>query len=136
MIETIFTYLTYYIAFYLELINLKNLTKTKYKVKIIHLLYILVIAILNYYLTKYVLIKMIFSFVGLIFMSHKMLKLDGKKSVVVSSIYYLLIVLIEYLFSIIVVDVLKYNPNNYLISVSIQKNILGNLLSILYHPPI
>lgn len=129
--EKVFSIVSYYIAFYLEYVNLCNITKEKHKFRLYNTLIIGIIAGINYILalSGVVILKMIVSYLSILIIAKIMVKLDIKKSLVSSIIYYIMIIMIEYASTFIIIDLLKYNPNKFLLSVSVQNCIIGHIIN-------
>ena len=130
--ERVFSILSYYLAFYFEYINLCSIAKEKHKFLFKNILIIGIISIINYVLalSGIIVFKMVFSFLSIMIISKFLVKLDIKKSLIISIIYYLTILLIEYLSMIVLINILKYNPQKYLLSIGIQKCIIGHIMNI------
>lgn len=133
MIETILGLVTYYISFLYEYFDICNLSGEKIKVNIKSIFITLTVAAMNYILTMLGIInlKMIISFFSIYMICRLLVQQDSKKAFITSVIFYLIIVFIEHIFSIILIDVLKYNPGKYIVSVGIQKSIIGNIVNVI-----
>lgn len=131
--EKIFSIISYYLAFYFEYINICNISKDKHQFKKKNFFFIGVIAAINYLLTisGLITIKMIFSFLSLFLISKILVSKEYRESLVISTIYYIIILLVEYMSSFLLIDVMKYNPQRFLISVGIQKCIIGHIINII-----
>lgn len=131
--EKIFSIISYYLAFYFEYVNLCSITKTKHQFKIINFVLIGIISAINYFLTLsgIIIVKMVASFLVILFVTNFMIKTNKKESIVASIEYYIMIVIIEYMFEFVIVDLLKYDPNKYLASAGIQKCISGYIITLI-----
>lgn len=133
IIETIFSIISYYTAFYLEYVNICLIVNKKHEFKIKNFIIIGLISAANYGLTLLgiVTIKMVFSFMSILLIALFVVKINYRESLISSTIYYIMILIIEYFSAVIIVDVLKYDPNRFLISVGIQKCIIGHIINII-----
>lgn len=131
--EKIFSIISYYLAFYFEYINISKISKVKHKFSFKNIITIGIITIINYLLTisGYIVIKGAFSFISLLIISKMLVKNEVRESIVVSILYYILILIIEYFSSVILIDVLKYDPSKFLISVGVQKCIIGHIINLI-----
>lgn len=132
MMETILGLVTYYETFLVEYFNVSNLAGAKIKITWKVLLVTIIIAGVNYGLTILGIInlKMMISFFSVFIICKMLAEPNAKRSFIISVVYYLIIVAVEYGFSILLIRILKYNPQKYIVSVGIQKSIIGNIVNV------
>lgn len=133
MIENILSLFTYYLAFYLEYVNLNSMCGKKHQFRLKIFILILVISIVNYILTitGIFYLKILISFISIYVINRIIIKENPINSLVGSIIYYIITLLFEYMFSLVLVNVLNYNPEKYIASVGIQKCIISYIFDVL-----
>lgn len=134
MIDIIFVAFNYLLTFFIEYISLADISKSDKKINYKSIALIIAISIINYYatFTTLYIVKSFISFLSLYFLALFSIR-KSKESAFASLIYFIYMVIIELFTSIILINVLKYNPEKFIVSVSIQKLIVSAIiLFILY----
>lgn len=129
--EKVLGIITYILTFYIEYFCILKLTKSEKNITLKNNLIIISLSLVNYFCTptEIILFKCVVSFATIFIMLRAIIGLDVGKSLIASIILYVFLVLEEFVFSIILVDVLKYNPSKYILSLGAQKLIISLIMS-------
>lgn len=135
MISHIYPIIVYIVSFMLEYICLSTICRKKVRINIKNIIIIISLSLINYICTfnSFMIIKGFSSFTSIFIICLYVVKENERESLICTLLYYILLAIIEFIFSIIIMSILSVNAQEYVTHASYVKMTLSlGILLILY----